>query len=337
MRKVKISIIVPAYNVDNYISECLDSLVNQSLAEIEIIVVDDCSTDHTKSIIEEFQDERIQLITLGKNRGVSYARNEALKVACGEYVMFVDADDKVSLDACERFFQFSQKYNLDIMRGSYSSDENLFMRCGRTNEVILCVNEEMQRNYLAEGYYWGTKYKNIGALWGGIFRKNIIDKIWFDENLSMGEDTSFIYDLFKQNVNALRIGTSEDVFYFYRRDTVENSSTRNNLIKIYSDHVVQKIKWIELLHKANIMNDDLIAQLFMVYVFRIYSFFDKRDCECRQHRKLVYDVFRDEYRIKRKILNRNVKWSLRVFYAVFYLFPDLVYTLVLKSRRGDVL
>lgn len=337
MRKVKISIIVPAYNVDNYISECLDSLVNQSLAEIEIIMVDDCSTDHTKSIIEAFQDERIRLISLKKNSGVSFARNEALKVAHGEYVMFVDADDKISLDACEKFYQVSEKYNLDIMRGSYSSDENLFMKCGRTNELTLCVSDEMQRNYLVEGYYWGTKYKNIGALWGGIFRKEIMDNVWFDESLSMGEDTSFIYDLLKQNVNALRIGTSEDVFYFYRRDTVENSSTRNNLDKIYLDHVIQKIKWIELLHKANIMNDDLIAQLFMVYVFRIYSFFDKRDCEYRQHRKKVYDIFREEYRIKRKILNRNVKWSLRVFYAVFYLCPKAVNVLVLKNIRGEVI
>lgn len=95
----KVSIIVPVYNVENYLRKCLDSLINQTLKNIEIICINDGSTDNSLSILEEYasKDERIIVINQ-ENAGVSSARNRGLEIATGEYIAFVDADDSVTPD-----------------------------------------------------------------------------------------------------------------------------------------------------------------------------------------------------------------------------------------------
>ena len=107
MGNVKISIIVPVFNVEKYLSECLNSLINQTLKDIEIICVDDGSTDSSPSILEEFRnkDERIKVIRQ-ENSGVSVARNNGLAIAQGEYVGFVDSDDWVDADFFEKLYSF---------------------------------------------------------------------------------------------------------------------------------------------------------------------------------------------------------------------------------------
>ena len=90
-----ISIIVPIYNTEAYLAECLDSLLAQTLRDIQSICVDDCSTDDSLSILREYaqQDEIIEVMHLDENHGQAYARNEGLKIAKGDYVCFLDADD----------------------------------------------------------------------------------------------------------------------------------------------------------------------------------------------------------------------------------------------------
>ena len=101
---MKISIIIPVYNVENYLAECLNSVVNQTYRNIEIIIVNDGSTDNSFSIIQQYQlqDERIKIINQ-ENQGLSAARNAGMKVASGEYLWFVDSDDYVAINACEEF------------------------------------------------------------------------------------------------------------------------------------------------------------------------------------------------------------------------------------------
>lgn len=112
---VKISVIIPVYNVEKYLKNCLDSIINQTLKEIEIICVNDGSTDNSLSILKEYQqkDERIKIINR-ENNGPSAARNTALKVASGEYISFLDSDDYVDLNFCEKMYQAATENNCDI-------------------------------------------------------------------------------------------------------------------------------------------------------------------------------------------------------------------------------
>ena len=113
----KISIIVPIYNVEKYLDRCVRSLCNQTLQDIEIILVDDQSPDDCPRMCDEYakQDSRI-IVIHKKNGGLGYARNSGMKVATGEYVAFVDSDDYVDLDMFESMYNSAKKYDADFVR-----------------------------------------------------------------------------------------------------------------------------------------------------------------------------------------------------------------------------
>ena len=112
---IKVSVVVPAYNVENYIEDCLKSLINQTLKEIEIIVVNDGSTDNTFEIINKYAnlDFRIKVISQ-ENQGISVTRNNGIKIAKGEYIGFVDSDDWVDENYFEELYNTAKKFDADI-------------------------------------------------------------------------------------------------------------------------------------------------------------------------------------------------------------------------------
>ena len=114
--KTAISVIVPVYNVAPFLRECLDSLINQTLKNIEIICVNDGSTDESPQILEEYakKDKRIKVINQ-ENKGLPIARREATKIATGDYLQFVDSDDYIDLDACEALYTYAKLYNDDML------------------------------------------------------------------------------------------------------------------------------------------------------------------------------------------------------------------------------
>ena len=113
---MKISIIIPVYNVEGYLVECLNSVVNQTYRDIEIIIVNDGSTDSSFSIIQQYQlqDERIKIINQ-ENQGLSAARNAGIKKVSGEYIWFVDSDDYITIDACEKIVEKLKQNNYDLL------------------------------------------------------------------------------------------------------------------------------------------------------------------------------------------------------------------------------
>ncbi|RDX00025.1 glycosyltransferase family 2 protein [Gardnerella vaginalis] len=112
-----ISIVVPAYNKEPYIKQCMDSLINQTLKNIEIIVVDDASTDNTLQILRDYEkkDSRVKIIAKALNGGLHMARKTAVKSTTGDYVLFVDADDEIELKACEVLYSYVSSHPADIL------------------------------------------------------------------------------------------------------------------------------------------------------------------------------------------------------------------------------
>ena len=117
MPEPKISIIIPVYNVEKYLRECLDSCINQTLEDIEIICVDDCSTDNSYKILEEYQqkDSRIKVFKQETNRKQGAARNRGLEIATGEYIWFVDSDDYIDTKACQILYDTIKKFDVDML------------------------------------------------------------------------------------------------------------------------------------------------------------------------------------------------------------------------------
>ena len=112
------SLIIPIYNVENFISICLDSCINQTFKDIEIICINDCSLDESYKILEKYADidSRIKIITHDINKGLGGARNSGINIASGEYIWFIDSDDIISLDACELLYSVVIKNKVDIIR-----------------------------------------------------------------------------------------------------------------------------------------------------------------------------------------------------------------------------
>ena len=124
MRKVNkkdISIIVPIYNAEKYLNKCIDSIINQSKKELEIILINDGSTDNSENIIKKYDDKRIKYFK-NKNQGIGKTRNFGIKKATGKYIMFLDSDDYLDKDACKYLFNKIEKENLDIVVCDFYKD-----------------------------------------------------------------------------------------------------------------------------------------------------------------------------------------------------------------------
>ena len=131
----KVSVIIPVYNVEQYLKQCLDSVVNQTFKDIEIIIVNDCSPDNSLQIINEYQqkDSRIVLVDLKENVGLGFSRNEGMKVAKGKYITFVDSDDWVTKDYVEILYNTIEKYQYDVISPDFYEYDDVKQKISRAN------------------------------------------------------------------------------------------------------------------------------------------------------------------------------------------------------------
>lgn len=195
----KVSVIIPVYNVEQYLRECLDSVVNQTLKDIEIICVNDGSTDNSLSILEEYaaNDKRIKVIDLKTNIKQGGARNRGLDIAQSDYIMFVDSDDYIEFNTLEKFYNAIIKNNCDIVISyfiNFSSDTS-------EKSQKLCSQMEIYQNKHKKNtglYHFDKNFNDyiVGPV-AKLYKKSIIDKynIRFPENL-IQEDEAFFWFYF---------------------------------------------------------------------------------------------------------------------------------------------
>lgn len=215
----KVSIILPIYNVEPYLRECLNSVLNQTYKNIEIILVDDGSPDNCGKICDEFSeiDERV-IVIHKKNEGVSRARNDGLKYATGEYICFADPDDILSIDYIEYLLNLLISNNADIsLTTTYflSNDENQ----NRKIDVEIISGVDCFINILLHKMPIGVYCK--------LFKTSLIrdNNIKFFEDIYIGEGFNFNSCCFQQ---AKKIVTSSKKIYFYRMDNPNSAVTLFN-------------------------------------------------------------------------------------------------------------
>ena len=187
--RAKVSVIVPVYNVEDFLPKCLDALIGQTLKDIKIICVDDGSTDGSLDVLNEYKkkDKRIVVITK-KNGGLSSARNVGLKKCDTEYVMFCDSDDYYCSEMCRRMLSAIDESNSDIAV------------CGMN--VIYNAHKEMERS---DGYYYKLKY---------VGKNSVNDKLILDTDVSV-LNKIFRMDIIEKNKISFPEGLNNEDFYFY--------------------------------------------------------------------------------------------------------------------------
>ena len=213
MKRPKFSIIIPVYNVENYLSQCMDSVIGQTLYDIEIICVNDGTKDSSKAVLESYQkkDHRIQIFDK-ENGGLSSARNYGLEKATGEYVVFIDSDDYVEQRLCERLYYEMLCENPDIIvfgghvfPGYLKPDPWLIRNLSPRTKIYRedSINALIDENG-ATPFVWRDCFKLH------FLKKN---QLRFDENVRFAEDLIFQFFSFPL---AKKIVFISDKLYFYR-------------------------------------------------------------------------------------------------------------------------
>lgn len=217
----KVSVIIPIYNVEKYISECISSIINQKYKNLEIILVDDGSIDKSGKICDEFakKDNRIKTIHK-KNGGVSSARNVGINASTGSFIAFIDGDDYVSEDYISYLMGLIMDNNSDVsLSMSYFTDYQ--NKQNKTKQTKVLSGKEATIQILSYNILIGVNNKLFS-------RKSILGNVEFDEELCMGEGFNFNTDVF-QRVDMVAIGYKK--VYFYRKNNSESVTTKFNAQK----------------------------------------------------------------------------------------------------------
>lgn len=230
-----VSIIIAAYNAEKYIKECLDSIINQTYKNLQIIVVNDGSTDSTLSICQQYKDKRIEIITK-KNGGLSSARNEGLTHVRGEFVYFVDSDDVISPNAIEVMLDLINSSNSDIAVSGYEKFVTSYSNDDRYNKNETKIYTS--KSYLEEIL---SLQKNTYA-WATLIKAKYIEKLVFPEN-HYYEDLATMYLLF---VEAGKIAYTPTKLLKYRQNPTSIVHTyKKEKVEDYVNYGIKMCDYIE--------------------------------------------------------------------------------------------
>lgn len=257
--KIKVSVVVPVYNAEEHLAVCLDSLISQSLKEIEIILVNDCSTDKSFSVMERYRARYPELITvvdLRANKGPGGARNAGMSAARGEYLGFVDSDDDVSASMFEELYSIAGETDSDLVdcrffHETFGQNLNTTDKSA-TGELTLEKRREL--------------FMHAGYIFSKIIRRDIIagNGIRFRENVSY-EDIDFMRVVF---YHCKKVAATDRVLYNHRHNTTSLTNRRTKDIQVY-----QKLEAVRSLvgrFKALGAYDDYKDEI-VFYIFKTYS------------------------------------------------------------------
>lgn len=234
MNKKLVSIIIPVYNIENYIERCLNSIIEQTYTNLEIILINDGSTDNSLTICKKYQkkDKRIKIISQ-KNAGVSSARNIGLKESNGNFITFIDADDYIEVDYINILVKKITMYDADIV---FSNSINFDVNGNESIPVKI-----------KKDYFFNSENIMIELLseeriscscWGKLYKKELISNIKFDEALKIGEDFKFLTEVLKKSNKNILI--SECKYHYYLRN---NSAIRSG----FNDNWISEINFCKSL------------------------------------------------------------------------------------------
>ena len=281
-----ISVIIPVYNVEKYLSECLDSVINQTYKNLQIIIVDDGSTDFSGKICDVYaeKDNRITVVHQ-KNAGAGAAKNTGLELIDGDYFSIIDSDDYIELDMYEKMVNSLEKYNADIVQCLF---RNVF------------VNDSFDRKYKIKGnypkvltsksflkeYLYDWKY---AIFWNKLFKSSLLKEIRFPVGRKI-DDEFFTYKLV---CSAKKVVNIDDILYNYRmrKTSVMNENDSDRLIYDRIDCFIERYNYISNVYPSLKKN----------YILKLYD-------------DLIY--FKDSVRDNGKILALLSDFP-RVEYGVF--------------------
>lgn len=251
---MKVSVIVPVYNTEKYLKNCIDSLLKQNFDDYEIIVINDLSPGNAEEIIKSYNDKKIVYIKNKTNKGIGYNRNLGIKKAKGEYVCFIDSDDYVKEDFISKMYNYSKENNLDLCVCDYVNVDEEGNKLKEFNLSDFCItNYEENNKILCE--------INL-APWNKLYKKDMLvkNKIEFSETLKY-EDLSFVALSIK---NSKKIGKINEQLNYY---TIHNNSETTTRDKRVFD-IFKQLDIVRNEYKSGKYLDELTVSVLLNYTIQ---------------------------------------------------------------------
>lgn len=311
----KISIIIPVYNVEKYLKECMDSIVRQTLKDIEIIVINDGSTDNSRKILEEYKEENVIIIDKA-NGGLSSARNIGIIKAKGKYVMFVDSDDYINDNMCEELFKIAEETGSDVVKCGMrlffeESDKEDYILYKQKEDVKSYSNEEVLKKYFS--------YEIRGYICSMIVNRNFL----IENDIKFPE--GFYYEDILPSLKILNVANTTTLvnksFYNYRQRNTSISNTIKE--KNVKDYIIQVEKCIDYYDK----NVDIKSIYEYMEAFKILNYLNainwyiklqKFDLERIKKNYLTYFKHLDINKNISTIFKlKNLKFSYKIIYVLW--------------------
>lgn len=330
MNDIKVSVIIPAYNIENYIEKSIKSVIKQTLKEIEIIVVNDGSQDGTLKIIEKLmkEDKRIVLINK-KNGGVSQARNDGIKKARGEYISFIDGDDWIEKEYLEDTYVFAKNNNLDMVVTDYYEDyEN--------NKLLYIYDLKLENKKIISGNkYRDIFYKNgiSNSVWNKLVKKDLYfnNNIFFLENISMGEDLAVNLRLM---YTIKKVGKIEKAYIHYIQRSSSLTKEKSNKAKYLYPYITLFDKLKDFL----VIRDIYETEKDKIYNYEVNSLktFVFQDADWKNKNYInglnrCLDLVKDK-RMGIAVKNFELKW--KVIWYILKIFPFLLTIKCLRALKN---
>ena len=250
-----ISVIIPVYNGEKHISRMIKSVLLQTYKNFELLIINDGSKDDTVKEVSKFADDRIKLFDK-ENTGVSDTRNYGLAKSSGKYVAFLDADDTISEEYLEKLYHKIKEDDSDITLCEYNRVLEGKIINSKSLENIKCLDDLKQKEeYISMLLSDDYKHKNVwGVVWRTLFKKEIINNIYFDKNISISEDMVFLIEAL---LISKRVSVIKDSLYNYY---IYDQSVLGKDRKKYDDNLFEKRKYYfntisNLLKKLNVYDD----------------------------------------------------------------------------------
>lgn len=222
-----ISIIIPIYNVEKYLDKCLESVLNQTYKNLEIILINDGSTDRSPNICNKYykKDKRIKLINK-KNEGVSSARNTGIELSKGKYIVFIDPDDYVTYNHIKVLYDCITRYNVDlVISNAIEINEEGVVVKNEEKKSFLMDKDQCLKELLSDDNFYHM-------CWGNMYRKELLEKIRFNCKYRIAEDLDFLYKYIKNIKSAYFL--SKNTYYYLIR---EGSATNSTYSEVWNDEL----------------------------------------------------------------------------------------------------
>ena len=270
---MKVSIIIPVYNKQKYLKKSIQSILEQTYDNFELIIVNDGSTDNSSKICHNFQkiDQRVRVIDL-ENNGVSNARNVGISNANGDYIQFIDADDYTANNMLENLVNIARIYNPDVI---VNGIEKINEKNESVGKILPTFDGMTDIDKIMENFAKVQKQTGIyGYVHNKFIRKSIIDNnnLLFDKDIWLAEDLDFCLDLYS---NISSIYFCKDIYYYYLQEA-ENSSTTSTKKYDYLQQAEIILKEKSMLYSKNSLNENNLQVVNSVITGFIISYMQQK-------------------------------------------------------------